>query len=218
MRCEIEPWCWRTGAQARERGAVVDEFLGVQPESRVRVLLEQHVSRESDDGRARARTLREQGKLTQARAVLDQARAGDPENQRLIPDLANVLIDLGEFDQARNVLGSAPGGAAFDGEMRKAMARLAFAEVAATSPSAEELSQAIESDPHDCESRYRLGALHIVRGEYEAALEQFIELLRVDRAFRDDAGRKALLSVFEMLASDHPLVGRYRARMSSLLH
>ena len=63
-----------------------------------------------------------------------------------------------------------------------------------------------------------MGALRIGRGEYEAALEQFIEILRIDRAFRDDAGREGLLSVFEILGNDHPLVGRYRARMSSLLY
>ncbi len=199
-------------------GVVVDEFLGVQPESAVRTLLERHVSRESDDARAQAKTLRENGQLTQARSVLEEALAGDPDNQRVIPDLANVLIDLGEFDQARNVLDSAPDSVKFDDEVRTAMVRLTFAQVAATSPSVDELSRAIETDPRDCESRYRLGALHIGRGEYEAALEQFIEILRIDRAFRDDAGREGLLSVFEILGNDHPLVGRYRVRMSSLLH
>ena len=199
-------------------GVVVDEFLGVQPESAVRALLERYVSRESDNARAKAKTLRENGQLTQARSVLEEAHAGDPDNQRVIPDLANVLIDLGELDQARNLLDSAPGSVGSDDEVRTAMVRLTFAQVAATSPSVDELSQAIETDPRDCESRYRLGALHIGRGEYEAALEQFIEILRIDRAFRDDAGREGLLSVFEMLGNDHPLVGRYRARMSSLLH
>ena len=199
-------------------GVVVDEFMGVQPESRVRALLERYVSRESDDARAQAKTLRENGQSEQARSVLEEARAGDPDNRRVIPDLANVLIDLGELDQAGNVLNSAPDSVKSDDEMRTAMVRLTFAQVAATSPPADELSGAIENDSPDCESRYRLGALHIGRGEYEAALEQFIEILRLDRAFRDDAGRKGLLSVFEMLGNDHPLVGRYRARMSSLLH
>jgi putative thioredoxin len=63
-----------------------------------------------------------------------------------------------------------------------------------------------------------LAASYIGCGEYEAALDQFIEILRIDRGFRDDAGREGLLSVFEMLGNDHPLVGRYRARMFSLLY
>ena len=199
-------------------GAVVDEFLGVQPESGVRALIERYVTRESDDTRAQAMTLRENGQPAQARAVLEQAHAADPGNHRVIPDLANVLIDLGELDQAGDVLASAPGSVKSEADMRAAMARLEFAELAATSPPAGELRQAIEKDPGDCESRYRLGTLHIVRGEYESALEQFIEILRTDRAFRDDAGRKGLLSVFEMLGNDHPLVAHYRARMSSLLY
>ena len=199
-------------------GVVVDEFMGVQPESRVRALLERFVSRESDDARAQAKTLRENGQLTQARSILEQAHAGDPGNQRVVPDLANVLIDLGELDQAGKVLDSAPDDVKFDHAVRTAMLRLTFAQVAATSPPADELSRAIENDPRDCESRYRLGALHMGRGEYQAALDQFIEILHIDRAFRDDAGREGLLSVFEMLGNDHPLVGRYRARMSSLLH
>ncbi len=171
-------------------GVVVEEFMGVQPESRVRAMLERFVSRESDDARAQAQTLRENGQLTKARSLLEEAHAGDPDNQRVILDLANVLIDLGELAQAKNLLDSTPRSAKSDDEMRTAMVRLAFAQVAETSPPAHELSQAIENEPRDCESRYQLGALHVGRGEYQAALEQFIEILRIDRAFRDDAGRE----------------------------
>ena len=63
-----------------------------------------------------------------------------------------------------------------------------------------------------------MSALLVGQGDYEAALDQLIEILRIDRPFRDDAARKGLLSVFEMLGNDHPLVGRYRGRMSSLLY
>jgi len=41
-----------------------------------------------------------------APALLEQAHAGDPDNQRVIPELANALIDLGEFYPVRNVLDS----------------------------------------------------------------------------------------------------------------
>ena len=199
-------------------GAVVDEFLGAQPESQVRGLLERYVPRRSDEARTRASALRDQGQLTQARAVLEEAHAGDPGNHRVIPDLANVLLDLGERDLTRDLLDSLPSGVKSEAQARIAMGRLMFAELTATSPPADELQRAIEVDPRDLESRYLLGATHMDHGEYEAALDQFMEILRSDRAFNDDAGRKALLSVFDMLGHDHPLVGRYRARMSSLLY
>ncbi len=199
-------------------GNVVDEFLGVQPESRVRALLDRHVSRESDEARAQAMALRDRGQLAQAKAMLEQAHVSDPGNHRVIPDLANVLIDLGELERAREALKLVPDGGQRDADSRFATARLEFAEIAADSPSSDVLTRAIESEPGDCESRYRLSALLVGQGEYEAALDQLLEILRVDRSFRDDAARKRLLSIFEMLGKDHPLVGRYRARLSSLLH
>jgi len=199
-------------------GAVVDEFLGALPESQVRAFLEGHLPRASDDARGRAKSLRDQGQLAQARALLEEARAGDPENLRVMADLMEVLIALGEIESAKALLATAPGTLKFDPELQKMAARLAFAEAAEAAPPPEALARAIEAEPRDCESRYLLGASHVSRGDYEAALEQFLEVLRIDRTFHDDAGRKALLSVFEMLGSDHPLVGRYRARMSSLLY
>ncbi len=61
-----------------------------------------------------------------APALLEQAHAGDPDNQCVIPDLANVSIDLGEFDSVRNGLDSAPGSVESDAKMRTVMARLAI--------------------------------------------------------------------------------------------
>jgi len=199
-------------------GAAVDEFLGAQPESQVRALLERHVTRESDDARTQAKSLRDRGELSAARALLEEAHIADPENQKLIPDLANVFIDLGELELARKALDLVSTGLDADGEVVAVVGRLSFAETAAAAPPMEELQRAVKADPRDCQSLYLLAASHLGRGEYEAALENFIEVLRIDRGFRDDAGRKGLLSVFEILGNDHPLVGRYRARMSSLLY
>ncbi|MDX2316650.1 MAG: thioredoxin [Gammaproteobacteria bacterium] len=199
-------------------GSAVDEFLGAQPESQVRALLERHLTRESDDARVQAQSLRDRGELNAARALLEQAHVSDPDNQNLIPDLANVLIDLGELDLARKALGLVSTGIDADAEVRAAADRLTFAELAATAPPMEELERAVAVDACDCQSLYLLAVSHVARGEYASALDKFIEILRIDRGFRDDAGRKGLLSVFEILGNDHELVGRYRARMSSLLY
>jgi len=199
-------------------GSAVDEFLGAQPESQVRALLERYLTRESDDARVQAKSLRDRGELNAARVLLEQAHVSDPDNQNLIPDLANVLIDLGELDLAREALGLVSTGIDADAQVRAAAGRLTFAELAATAPPLEELERAVAIDACDCQSLYLSAVSHVARGEYESALDKFIEILRIDRGFRDDAGRKGLLSVFEILGNDHELVGRYRARMSSLLY
>ncbi|MFB6260128.1 MAG: tetratricopeptide repeat protein, partial [Thiohalorhabdaceae bacterium] len=47
-----------------------------------------------------------------------------------------------------------------------------------------------------------------------AAFEHLLEIVRRDREFRDDAGRKGLLALFDMLGNRHPLVSDYRKRLS----
>ena len=111
-----------------------------------------------------------------------------------------------------------PAAVGLDADIQAVRARLGFAEAASEAPNADALARAVEDDPADCESRYKLAALKIAGGDLEGALDQFLEILRTDRSFREDAGRKGMLSVFEMLGNDDPLVARYRSRMSSLMY
>ena len=72
------------------------------------------------------------------------------------------------------------------------------------------------ANPADLHARHLLGVRLLLDGRDEAALEQFIEMLRLDRGFEDGLPRKALIDAFRVV-EDEDLVGRYRRRMSSLL-
>ena len=76
----------------------------------------------------------------------------------------------------------------------------------------------VRAHPEDSAARGQLAARHALAGDYEAALEQFMELLRRDPQFEEGAGRKGLIAIFEMLGNEHPLVVTYRRRLFSLLH
>ena len=52
---------------------------------------------------------------------------------------------------------------------------------------------------------------------FEPALQQLIEIVRRDRKFGDDAGRKTMLEIFSLLGAGHPLVDRYRRLLSAAL-
>jgi putative thioredoxin len=58
----------------------------------------------------------------------------------------------------------------------------------------------------------------ITQAEYEAAMDQLLEILKRDRGFKDDAGRKGMLKVFDMLGGSGELVSRYRQKMSAALY
>ena len=83
-------------------------------------------------------------------------------------------------------------------------------------PPREILQAAIAADPGDLHARHLLGARELVDGDAAAGMDQFLEILRADRAWRDGLAKRALIDAFRVV-EDEDLVGRYRRRMSSLL-
>jgi putative thioredoxin len=55
------------------------------------------------------------------------------------------------------------------------------------------------------------------REQYELALEELIESVRIDRTFADGAARKAVLAIFDIVGLDSPLTREYQRRLSSVL-
>ena len=50
------------------------------------------------------------------------------------------------------------------------------------------------------------------------ALSLLLELMRRDRSFKEDAARKTMLEIFNLLGGSGELVTRYRGKMFRLLH
>ena len=69
----------------------------------------------------------------------------------------------------------------------------------------------------DLEARLKLANLHVAARQYEAGMDQLLEIVRRDRSFGDDIGRKTLLSVFTLLEGGE-LVSRYRRLLASALN
>ena len=199
-------------------GEMQEELLGAQPESVLRDLLDRYIARPSDLLREAAASARNAGDLDQAARLLEEARNSDPDNHRVLVDLAGLALARGEMEKAREAIGDIPANHLADEEVKALQGQLRFAEVAAGAPTSETLRRRIEKEPEDLEARYLLGARQVVEGDYEEALEQFLEVLKRDRRFRDDAARQAMLDLFELMGGDNELVNRYRRQMFALLH
>ncbi len=98
------------------------------------------------------------------------------------------------------------------------LAQLMFERVAVNAPEPETLIESLQADPDNSELRYQLAARMVVEGEHEKALELLLWILRKDRTYGDDAARKGMLSLFDILGPDNPLTGSYRGRMFAALH
>ena len=54
-------------------------------------------------------------------------------------------------------------------------------------------------------------------GQFIESLDELLLSVQIDRKFADDAARKAILAVFDILGLDNPLVREYQKRLSALL-
>lgn len=70
----------------------------------------------------------------------------------------------------------------------------------------------------DSVARYQLAAHRVREGDYESALELLLQLVRRDRSYGEDAGRKGMVAVFDLLGGSGDLVSRYRAQMMNALY
>jgi len=200
------------------RGRKVDEFLGAQPESSIRAMLDRHIPRESDAQRNRAAALLSAGDVAGALAILEQARLADPDNHRVTLDLAAALIDGGDAERAGELFAALPADQREGTAGLSFAARLLFARAAAGAPDVETLARRVRDDPADMRARWQYAARLILAGEHEPGMEQLLTLLKTDREFDDDAGRRGLLAAFELLGGEGELVHRYRALMSRSMY
>jgi len=199
-------------------GKVVEEIMGAQPESSLRELLDQYIERESDHVATQAMHLAQAGKLDEAMSLLQQAMNDDPDNQRIPLDLARLTVMTGDYDGAQSMISKLPAAQRETPEARELVAQMHFARIILDSPEPRELASNIEKDPADLDSRQRLAAWLALEGDYEAALLQLLEIMKTDPGWDEDAGRKGMLTVFELLGGEGELVARYRRQMFNLLH
>jgi putative thioredoxin len=177
------------------QGEVVDQFVGLQPESAIKALLDRHV-RPADE----------------IVEPVGASASGRPE------DLAMGLLDQRDAEGAAAAIEALAGVQADHPQLGALRARLAFVQIANAQPDTMALRAALEANPSDAAARHALAAHHALAGDYGTALAEWLELMRRDRAFGDDAGRRALRQAFAVLGEQDPLVVHYRRRMASLLH
>jgi putative thioredoxin len=199
-------------------GKPIDQFMGALPESQVRAFVERHLPHESEELLAKAQSLLKAGDLEGAAGLIDRARKTDPQNARIRLAEAGIHAAEGDTQGALEMLDNLPIELSGDPQVASLRGQLDFAALQADSPPEKDLISRLEADPQDSDARYRLAAHLVVRADYEEALKQLLELMKGDRAFQEDAGRKGMLSVFAILGGEGELVTRYRSRMLNALY
>jgi len=201
-----------------KNGQIVDEFTGALPEGEIRAFLDKHIEKESDRRMQQAVDLYEQGEVETALQQMQQVILDDDSNMKNRVIFAEALIKEQRYEDARQLLNSLSMDVQMTPEVSALYAQLEFSETLDQADDVETLQQRIEADPKDSEARYQLSAQYLSKGDYEPAMEQLLEIVRRDRKYQDDAGRKGLLRIFEMLGNSGELVSKYRRKLAQALN
>ncbi len=199
-------------------GQPEDEFMGALPETEVRAFLDRHIPRESDLWLHEADSLLLQGDVEKAGELIEQANLADPGNPRVKLSYARYKATIGELADAEQLLLELPVEEREKPEVVSMLARIRFDHTIKEAPAVEVLEQILEQDPTNSEALYQLASHRIIETDYESALELLLTLMQKDRQYGDDAGRKGMLRIFDMLGGEGDLVKRYRNRMFNILH
>ena len=175
-------------------GQPVSMFIGAYPEEEVNRFIDSILPTDAELDAKEAEQAAESGDVAAAERGFRDALAEDPENEDAGLGLAKLLIDCGEFDEARALVAKhlpAP-------EAERLRAVLAVHDWAEGT-----------GDGTLAEAK-RLAAA----GDWAAALPGMIAALAEDR----DGAREALITSFSVLGDEHELVPEYRRRLASALY
>jgi putative thioredoxin len=188
-------------------GQVVAEFLGMQPEGRVRDFLHGIAPSEHDLTLEKAQGLLQLGEWAEAEKTYRQYLSKTPENPTGLLGLVRSLMLQRKLAEARPILHSFPAS--------KEYASAESLSLLASAISRAQEAPAFSDDP--LEAAY-FNALRLAsHGNFEAAMDGLLEVLRQNKNYRNGEVRKVLLGMFEMLGDENPLTRQYRAELASVL-
>ena len=199
-------------------GQIVNEFTGALPESAVREFIDALLPSPAEPLRQEALAARARGEGDAARKLLLQAIHLDPKHEQARLDLVDLLLDAGDHAEAQRLLGEIVDAGKDRARIDSLAARLVLAQGAAGSADEGTLRARLAADAGDLGARLDLANLLALKQDYPGALEELLEIVRRDRAFQDDIGRKTMLQIFNLLGADNDLVREYRGRLSTAIN
>lgn len=198
-------------------GVVVDEFTGVLPDRELRAFMDALLPSPALSAFEEAQAALARGDATAALGLFQGALAIDAGFEPAVLGRVEALIALGRLDEAQGALDALP----YEQEDRARIGTLyARIAIARRQPARddEDYAARIAHNPGDLAARLAWSAALAAQERWEDAMEQALEVVRRDRSFEDDAGRRALLDLFALLGSDDERVRRYRRELAAALN
>lgn len=201
-------------------GQMVDEFTGALPEAQIREFLEGLIPSPAEPLRQEALAAYARGDLGAARKTMAEAINLDPKNDTAYLDFVEMSLAANALDEARELLDVIADKARDTARVASLQAQLQLA-VAGGGADVAALQTQVAEKPDALDARLQLANALAVAQDYRGAFEQLIEIVRRDRSWNEEAGRKTMLTLFNLLAAQpqfEGLVREFRVMLSRTLN
>jgi len=198
-------------------GTVVDHFVGAVPEGQIRQLLDRNLPAPQKTPLQMARELVTIGRLPEAAEILEQALGKEPNNIDLQCGLAELKVLAGDLDAGQQTLEAIKAREPNAQATKRLAALIEFNDVMKANPDIAAVRAALAANPADLDARHALAVHRLLAADYDAALGDWLEIMRMNRKFKDDLARKSLVMAFELIGNQDPRVAHTRREMARLL-
>jgi len=188
-------------------GQVVSEFLGLQPEPRVKEFLRNLAPSQIDLMLEKGQSQLETLNWLEASKSFRQFLIKSPNHPAGLLGALKSNLMQGHYSEAKKIIEEFPASPEY---ARMEVLRPLYEALLKV-----KLNQEISDEP--LEAAYQ-NAIHLsMRGYLPAAMDGMIDILRQEKHYHNDEVRKVLLSLFEVFGNNHPLTQQYRRELAFVL-
>ena len=188
-------------------GEVIAEFLGTQPEPRVREFLRNLAPSQADLLLEKGQSQLESLAWEAAEDTFRQLLAKLPNQPGALLGMMKALLMNGRITEAAKMLKEFPTSKEY-----------ASAEVLRPLIEALQRTSNTSSDTDNpLEAAYQNSLRLIKRNNLPAAIDGILDVLRQDKRYRDGELRKVILALFEVMGANSQLTGQYRRELAVIL-
>jgi putative thioredoxin len=189
-------------------GEVKDEFVGALPEARVRQFIEKLIPGEADLAYREANSLLATRHWSDAEIAFRKLLDSFPQHNVAKFGLARALLAQGLGCEAQRLLEDIRQGP----NMVQVDRLLPLARYLFT------IDLVVDDvDIEAIEAQYRQAGRLLQRGNVEAAMDGYVDVIRQDKQFREGEPKDLMLGLFELLGDDDPLTQSYRRELAMIL-
>jgi putative thioredoxin len=199
-------------------GQVVDQFIGALPEPQIREFLRPYCPTTADRLVAKGKSHEAAGEWAAAVEVYQQALTQDREHAGAHLGLARVALAEGREADALDHIAAIPPLAPEADDAARWRELVAFHQECRAAGGEQACRERLAQNPNDLDARYALGACLAAAGRYRDALEEFLAVVAKNKTYRDEAARKAMLTIFGLVGERSELADEYRNRLAWTLY